>query len=146
MARRAIFIGGRWTETSETTPIRNPYNGEILAEVCLPGEKEIEEAIQAALAAFALSRRLPSHARADALRSVAAAITTRSEEFAHCLSSESGKPIGDARREVGRASNTFTIAAEEAKRIPGEVVPLDISPGMDHYFGLVRRFPIGPIL
>src|SRR5881396_92291 len=146
MARRAIFIAGRWTETGETSAIRNPYNGEILAEVCLAGEKEIEEATQAAVAAFAVSRRLPSHARAKALNSVAAAITSRSEEFGRCLSSESGKPITDARREVGRAINTFTIAAEEAKRIPGEVVPLDITPGTDHHFGLYRRVPIGPML
>src|SRR5438128_5342496 len=146
MARRAIFIAGRWTETGETTAIRNPYNGEILAQVCLAGEKEIEEATQAAVAAFAVSRRLPSHARANALSSVATAITSRSEEFARCLSSESGKPIADARREVGRAINTFTIAAEEAKRIPGEVVPLDIAPGTDRHFGIARRLPIGPIL
>src|SRR5213592_1978132 len=107
MTRREMLIAGRWAETGETTPIRNPYNGEILAEVCLAGEKEIEEATQAAVAAFALSRRLPSHARAKALNAVATAITSRSEEFGHCLSSESGKPITDSRREVGRAINTF---------------------------------------
>lgn len=146
MPRRAIFVAGHWIETGETAPIRNPYNGEILAEVCLAGEKEIEEAIQGAVAAFTLSRRLPSHARATALTSVATAITSRSEEFARCLSSESAKPITDARREVSRAVNTFSIAAEEAKRIAGEVVPLDISPGTDRHFGLARRFPIGPIL
>jgi acyl-CoA reductase-like NAD-dependent aldehyde dehydrogenase len=141
-----MLIAGRWAETGETTPIRNPYNGEILAEVSLASEKEIEEAIQAAVAAFALSRRLPSHARANALSAVATAITSRTEEFARCLSSEAGKPIADARREVGRAINTFAIAGEEAKRIPGEVVPLDISPGTDRHFGIARRFPIGPIL
>src|SRR5438552_8695809 len=136
MARRAIFIAGRWTETGETSTIRNPYNGEILAEVCLAGEKEIEEATRAAVAAFALSRRLPSHSRAKALNSVATAITSRTEEFARCLSSEAGKPIADARREVGRAINTFAIAGEEAKRIPGEVVALDICQGTDRHFGL----------
>jgi len=146
MTRRAILIAGRWAETGETTSIRNPYNGEILAEVSLATNKEIEEAIQAAVVAFALSRRLPSHVRANALSAVATAITSRTEEFARCLSSESGKPIADARREVGRAINTFAIAGEEAKRIPGEVVPLDISPGTDRHFGIARRFPIGPIL
>ena len=146
MTRRAILIAGRWAETGETTSIRNPYNGEILAEVSLATDKEIEEAIHAAVAAFAVSRRLPSHARASALTAVATAITSRTEEFARCLCSEAGKPIADARREVGRAINTFAIAGEEAKRIPGEVVPLDISPGTDRHFGISRRFPIGPIL
>ena len=146
MIHRAIFIGGRLKETRETSAIRNPYNGEILAEVCLAGEDEIEEAIRAAVTAFAAGRRLPSHKRAAALQKIAEDLTHRHEEFAQCLSSESGKPITDARREVGRAVSTFTIAAEEAKRIPGEVVPLDISPGTDRHVGFVRRFPIGPVL
>jgi glyceraldehyde-3-phosphate dehydrogenase (NADP+) len=146
MTRRAIFIGGRLKETRETSAIRNPYDGEILAEVCLAGEDEIEEAIRAAVTAFAAGRRLPSHKRAAALQRTAVDLTHRHEEFARCLSTESGKPITDARREVGRAISTFTIAAEEAKRIPGEVVPLDISPGTDRHVGFVRRFPIGPVL
>jgi acyl-CoA reductase-like NAD-dependent aldehyde dehydrogenase len=146
MIRRAIFVAGRLKETSETSAIRNPYNGEILAEVCLAGEDEIEEAIRAAVTAFAAGRRLPSHKRAAALQRTAEDLTHRHEEFARCLSTESGKPITDARREVGRAISTFTIAAEEAKRIPGEVVPLDISPGTDRHVGFVRRFPIGPVL
>jgi acyl-CoA reductase-like NAD-dependent aldehyde dehydrogenase len=146
MIRRAIFVAGRLKETRETSAIRNPYNGEILAEVCLAGEDEIEEAIRAAVTAFAAGRRLPSHKRAAALQRTAEDLTHRHEEFARCLSAESGKPITDARREVGRAISTFTIAAEEAKRIPGEVVPLDISPGTDRHVGFVRRFPIGPVL
>jgi acyl-CoA reductase-like NAD-dependent aldehyde dehydrogenase len=146
MIRRAIFIGGRLKETRETSAIRNPYDGEILAEVCLAGEDEIEEAIRAAVTAFAAGRQLPSHKRAAALQRTAEGLTHRHEEFARCLSTESGKPITDARREVGRAISTFTIAAEEAKRLPGEVVPLDISPGTDRHVGFVRRFPIGPVL
>jgi acyl-CoA reductase-like NAD-dependent aldehyde dehydrogenase len=144
--RRKILIAGRWLETADTSPVRNPFTGEILAEVCLAGEKEIEDAVRGALTAFAASRRLPAHARATALQAVAAEITTRQGEFAGCLSEEAGKPITDARREVGRAINTFTIASEEAKRIPGEVIPLDITPGTEHHFGLARRVPIGPIL
>jgi glyceraldehyde-3-phosphate dehydrogenase (NADP+) len=144
--RRSILVGGKWTETGETSAIRNPYTGETIAEACQAGEKEIEQAIQSAVAAFVISRRLRAHKRASALQAIATALTSRNEEFARCLSTESGKPITDARREVGRAINTFTIAAEEAKRIPGEVVPLDITPGTDHHFGLARRFPIGPVL
>jgi len=144
--RRAILIGDRWVESGETSAVRNPYNGETLAEVYLAGEKEVEEAIRAAVAAFAASRRLPSHKRAGSLQAIATALSNRHEEFSRCLSAESGKPITDARREVGRAISTFTIASEEAKRIVGEVVPLDITPGTDHHFGLAQRFPIGPVL
>ena len=59
---------------------------------------------------------------------------------------EGGKPITDARREVSRAVHTFSIAAEEAKRIAGEVLPLDWTPATEAHWGLTRRFPIGPIL
>lgn len=62
------------------------------------------------------------------------------------MTTEAGKPLSDARREVGRAIQTFSVAAEEAKRISGEVVPLDWSPGMESHWGVTRRFPIGPIL
>ena len=141
-----MLIAGRWVETGTTGPIRNPFNGEVLAEVCLAGEAEADEAIRSAVAAFAVSRRLPAHKRGEALQKIASEIAARKEEFARCLSAESSKPITDARREVGRAITTFTIAAEEAKRIPGEVVPLDITPGTDNHLGLSRRVPIGPIL
>ena len=144
--RRAMLIAGRWVETGTTSPIRNPYNGEVLAEVCLAGDAEVEDAIRAAAAAFAVSRKLPAHKRADALHKIAGDITARKEEFTRCLSAESGKPITDARREVGRAISTFALAAEEARRMPGEIVPLDITPGTDNHFGLTRRVPIGPIL
>jgi acyl-CoA reductase-like NAD-dependent aldehyde dehydrogenase len=145
-SRRALLIGGRWEETGETGSVRNPYTGETLAEICLAGEREVESAVRAAVSAFPVSRRLPAHARAEGLLKIAAGLTARKEEFARCLSSESGKPITDASREVGRAITTFAIAAEEAKRIPGEIIPLDLTPGTDHHFGLSRRVPIGPIL
>src|SRR5213083_2845420 len=143
--RRAMLIAGRWVETGTTSPIRNPYSGEVLAEVCLAGESEADEAIRAAVAAFAVSRKLPAHVRSAALQKIAAEITARKEDFARCLSSESGKPITDARRGIGRAIITFTVAAEEAKRVPGGIVPLDITPGTDNHFGLYRRVPIGPM-
>jgi glyceraldehyde-3-phosphate dehydrogenase (NADP+) len=80
------------------------------------------------------------------LQNAAHALQARQEEFARTMTTEAGKPLSDARREVGRAIQTFSIAAEEAKRIGGEVVPLDWSPGMESHWGVTRRFPIGPIL
>ncbi|MEK7305701.1 MAG: aldehyde dehydrogenase family protein, partial [Nitrospirota bacterium] len=70
----------------------------------------------------------------------------RRDEFAQTITAEAGKPIADAKREVNRAVQTLTIAAEEAKRIPGEVVPLDWTPQTESYLGMVRRFPLGPIV
>jgi glyceraldehyde-3-phosphate dehydrogenase (NADP+) len=89
---------------------------------------------------------LPSHARFHLLQRIAGALYDRRDEFARIMTGEAGKPITDARREVARAVQTFTIAAEEAKRIPGEVIPLDWTPGMDSHLGILRRVPIGPVL
>ena len=89
---------------------------------------------------------MPSHARYHVLQKIAGALYDRRDEVAQLMTAESGKPITDAKREVGRAVQTFTVAAEEAKRIPGEVIPLDWTPGTDSHLGIVRRFPIGPVL
>jgi len=143
---RPFLIGQEWRTTAATAPVKNPFNGSRVAEVCLAGKAEAEEAVSAAISAFPSMRRLPAHARAGALEKIAGLLAARREEFARTITTEAGKPITDARREVGRAIQTFSVASEEAKRIPGEIVPLDLTPGMDAYLGLVRRFPIGPVL
>ena len=143
---KPLFIGHAWTRTATTVPVLNPFTGERVAEVSQGGQAEAESATAAAVSAFHSMRRLSSHARSHALATLAAQLTTRQEEFAATITSESGKPIVDARREVSRAIQTFLVAAEEAKRIPGEVLPLDWTPGTETYIGLTRRFPIGPIL
>jgi glyceraldehyde-3-phosphate dehydrogenase (NADP+) len=143
---RPFLIGGRWYETQSTATIRNPYSGSPVAEVCLAGKAEAEEAAFCAVEAFPTMRRLPAYVRAAALSQVASQLANRQEEFARTITAESGKPIADARREVARAVQTFTVAAEEARRIGGEVVPMDLTPGTERYFGMVRRVPIGPVL
>ena len=146
MAARSFLIGNRWTSTATTVPVRNPFTGATLAEVCQAGKGEAEEAVLAAVSAFPAMRRLPAHARAGALAKIVTALTARREDFARTMTAESGKPITDARREVTRAIQTFTVASEEAKRIPGEVIPMDLTPGAEAYLGMARRFPIGPVL
>jgi glyceraldehyde-3-phosphate dehydrogenase (NADP+) len=127
-------------------PVVNPYSGQVVADVCQAQRDDIEAAIQSAHSAFRALRMWPSHARAGALRAIAGGLERRQEEIARCITAEAGKPIADARREVGRAVQTFGIAAEEAKRILGEVLPLDLMPGTESALGLTRRVPLGPIL
>ena len=143
---KSLLIGHEWIRTATAVPVVNPFTGEQVAEVSQAGQAEAEAATMAAVSAFHSMRRLSSHARAHALAALAAQLTTRQEEFAATITSESGKPVVDARREVSRAIQTFLVAAEEAKRIPGELLPLDWTPGTESYLGLTRRFPIGPIL
>lgn len=102
--------------------------------------------MQSSVEGAAAMRRLSGYARSTLLANAAQALQARQEEFARTMTAEAGKPLTDARREVGRAIHTLSIAGEEAKRIGGEVVPLDWSLGMESYWGVTRRFPIGPIL
>jgi glyceraldehyde-3-phosphate dehydrogenase (NADP+) len=146
MAAKPLLIGSQWRTTAVTAPVRNPYTGAVVAEVCQAGKAEADEAAWTAAAAFPAMRRLPAHVRAGALAKIARALSDRRDEFARSIVAEGGKPISDARREVGRAIQTFTLAAEEAKRLPGEVIPLDLMPGTEPYVGLTRRVPIGPVL
>lgn len=141
-----LFIAHEWKRTATTVPVLNPFTGERVADVCQADRADADAATAAAASAFHAMRRLSSHARSHALATLASQLTTRLDEFADTITAESGKPITDARREVNRAIQTCVIAAEEAKRLPGEVLPLDWTPGMESYLGLTRRVPLGPIL
>ena len=143
---RPFLVGGQWRQSDTRAPVHDPFTGKILAEVSQGSEADAEDAIRSAAAATQPMGALPAHARFHLLQRIAGAIYDRRDEFARVMTGEAGKPITDARREVARAVQTFTIAAEEAKRIPGEVIPLDWTPGMDSHVGILRRVPIGPVL
>ncbi len=141
-----ILVGSEWRETPTRQAVTNPFTGNPIAEVCLARQEDVEEAVTLSLQAFVKLARSSSHTRATALQHVAVKLKEQKEDFARTICREAGKPITDARREVDRAIQTFSIASEEAKRIPGEVIPMDSSPGMEHHLGLGQRVPIGPVL
>jgi len=145
MERYRLFIDGAWQESQEVRPIRSPYDGSVVGEVCFAAKTQVEEAIGAAHKAFAATRKLASFERSRALDQVADEISRRREDFARSITLQAGKPIRDSRTEVDRAVNTFQIAAEEAKRFGGEIIPLDLMPSARNRWGLTRRFPLGPI-
>ena len=108
-------------------------------------EAQYEEAVEAAVAAFEVTRTLPAYERGRILREISAGIRARREELGRLIALESGKPIRDALVEVDRATLTFRLGAEEAERMTGEVIPLDLMPASKGRIGITRRFPIGPI-
>jgi acyl-CoA reductase-like NAD-dependent aldehyde dehydrogenase len=140
-----ILLGGNTISTGATFEVRNPYDGTLVAIVHRGGPAEIEQAIAQATAAFETTRRLPSWKRAQVLEAVSAAIAARRDELATTIALEAGKPIKTARAETDRAVFTFKIAAEESKRIHGEIVALDWLPGLDGREAQVRRVPLGPV-
>ena len=122
-----------------------PYDGAPVGTVHRAGPDTLEQAIQAAVAAFEATRKLPGHKRAAVLRKVAELIAARAEPLARMIALEAGKPIKQARVEVVRSAATFAAAAEEATRFHDELLRLDATPGGEGRQGIVRRFPIGPI-
>ena len=140
-----VALDGESIETGDIVEIHSPYDGSVVAVVHRAGPAEVESAIASAVDAFETTRRLPSWQRAQILQSISAGITVRRDELARTIALEAGKPIRTARVEVERAAFTFSIAAEEAKRIYGEIVPLDWFPGNDGRVAHVRRVPLGPI-
>ncbi len=143
---RGFWIGGKWGASRERCEVMNPYNGEAVGETCWAAPEDVEDAMAAATAAFGPMRQLSAFRRADMLHGISEGLRRRLEETARLITLESGKPISDARGEVSRAINTFQLASEEAKRIYGEVIPLDLMPGSEGRCGMTRRVPIGPIL
>ncbi len=139
------FLNNNWSSHGREDVITSPYNHSILAVVVEAEGGAIETAISSAVEAFSATRRLTSQQRAAILTTIANGITARRDEFARTICQEAAKPIKTARIEVERAINTFHVAAEEATRIYGEYIPLDTTPMTAGRWGLLRRFPLGPV-
>jgi acyl-CoA reductase-like NAD-dependent aldehyde dehydrogenase len=141
-----IYLAGRWVDSPDRLDIANPADPETAAGATYNATPEqYEEAVVAAVAAFRETRVLPAFERGRALREISAGIKSRREELGRILSLEAGKPIRDALVEVDRAVFTFRLAAEEAERMTGEVIPLDLMASSRGRFGITRRFAIGPV-
>jgi len=142
---KGFFLDGKWIEAGDLVEIRSPYDQSIVGEVFQGRREHAEAAIAAAVKAFGTTRRLPAFERQRVLRQVAAMITARKEEFARTMALESGKPLKVSRTEVERGIFTFNVAAEESTRIYGEYLPLDWQQFTAGRWGIVKRFPLGPI-
>jgi acyl-CoA reductase-like NAD-dependent aldehyde dehydrogenase len=141
-----IFLAGRWVESDDPLIVANPANAEEPAGSTFnASEAQYEEAVEAAVAAFEETRVLPAYERGAILRNISAGIKNRREELGRLIALEAGKPIRDSLVEVDRATLTFRLGAEEAERMVGETIPLDLLPSSKGRLGITRRFPIGPI-
>lgn len=142
---RGFYLDGKWIDDGDLLEIRAPYDGAVIAHVHQGRREHAEGAIAAAVKAFGTTRRLPAFERQRVLRRIASGIQQRKDEFAHTMAQEAGKPIKNARIEVDRGVFTFNIAAEESVRGYGEYLPLDWQQHTAGRWGIVKRFPIGPI-
>jgi acyl-CoA reductase-like NAD-dependent aldehyde dehydrogenase len=136
-----LLIAGEWVETGEWQEVRSPYSGEIVGRVPKAGADETRRAIDAAEAA--MEEPLPAHKRAEILVRVAAALGRRHDEVARLISDEAGKPMKAARIEASRAMSTYTFSAVEARKLAGEMVPMDASQAGEGKLAFTLRRPVG---
>jgi acyl-CoA reductase-like NAD-dependent aldehyde dehydrogenase len=145
MEAQSFLVNGKWTTSSEVILIRSPFDGSEVGSTYRASRADVEAAVAGSVAGQAELQRLSAHARQAILRATAEGIRAEREEFARLIAREAGKPLKAARVEVDRAVFTFSLAAEEAIRIAGEYLPMDVMPGSDRKHGIVRRFPAGPV-
>jgi acyl-CoA reductase-like NAD-dependent aldehyde dehydrogenase len=140
---RQALIDGEWVESGEWIDVRSPYSGEVVGRVAKTGAAEAKRAVDAA--ARAMETPLPAHKRAEILVRVAGYLGRRHEEAARTISDEAGKPMKAARVEAARAMSTYTMAAVEARKLAGEVVPMDATQAGEGKFAFTLRRPLGVV-
>jgi acyl-CoA reductase-like NAD-dependent aldehyde dehydrogenase len=142
-SEKKLLIGGEWVETGDWVEVRSPYSGDLIGRVAKGGATEARRAIDAAEAA--MRDPLPAHKRAEILVRVAGYLGRRHEEVAQTISAEAGKPLKAAKVEAARAMSTFTTAAVEARKLAGEMVPMDASQAGEGKLAFTLRLPIGVV-
>jgi len=140
-----LYCGGEFIETSQVLEVTCSYDGQKIGSTFLAGEPEVNRAIEAAEKAFLELKTWPSHRKFKVLSEISNALAHNRKEIASILALEACKPLRYALAEVDRATQTFYVAAEEAKRIPAEYVPIDWTPAGENKEGLLKYFPIGPV-
>ena len=141
-----MCVGGQWVDTGEKIEVLNPYDNTVVDTVPHAAATHIEAALAAAVRGAKIMAKLTAWERYQILKKTAEKLGARAEEFARTITLEEGKVIVEGRFEVNRAVETLTLSAEEARRIHGETVPLDASPGGAGKMGFTLRVPCGVVV
>jgi len=140
-----LLLDGQWVGGGAQLEVKNKYNGEVIGVLPTARKEDLDTALAAAERAEDVMADLPAHKRASILLRTAELMRERADDLAKTIAAEAGKALKFARAEVERAASVFTIAAEEAKRLHGETIPLDAVPSGEGYFGYWTRRPVGVI-
>ncbi|HET8741234.1 MAG TPA: aldehyde dehydrogenase family protein [Gaiella sp.] len=143
VTERKLLLDGEWITGDDWVEVASPYDGSTVARVAKVGAPETRSAVDAA--DRAMRDPLPAYRRAEILSQVADALAARADEAARLISAEAGKPMKAARVEASRAVSTYTMAAVEARKLAGEIVPMDASQAGDGKLAFTQRVPIGVV-
>ncbi len=140
------LIGGEWRSSDTSREIRDPYRGDIVGTMPLSSKDDLDDALDAAVAARDAAAAIPGYERAAMLKKISQLIERDVGSLAHLMTRETGKAIKDAQSEIGRSLETFALAGEEAIRIEGRHVPLDGSAMGAGKMAFLMRFPVGVVV
>ena len=143
---RPFLVNGEWRTGKGTLAVKSPFDRGVVAEIGVPTEADVEEAVATAEATFAESRHLPVHARSEALDLISRRLAETVEENGELIAREGGKPLKWASVEAVRAVATFRWASEVLRHGDEELMRLDTEASLGSRVGILRRFPVGPVL
>jgi len=139
------FIAGEWRSDGRPSPLINPFTGARIAQVMTATDEQVDAAVESLAASFRQHRPLPLHERHRILSRAAELVTERGSSLIASIVAESGFTVQDATTEVARATQTLQLCAEEARRITGDMVPMEGAPGVTGRIGFTMRHPLGVV-
>ncbi|MET0801960.1 MAG: aldehyde dehydrogenase family protein [Actinomycetota bacterium] len=142
---KPFLVNGEWRTGEGTVEVRSPFDDSVVAELGVPTDADVEEAIATAAATFEEAARLSVAARATALDHISHRLAETQDENADLIAAEGGKPLKWARVEAARAVSTFRWASETIRHGQDEAMRLDTEAAFGSRFGILRRFPLGPV-
>jgi acyl-CoA reductase-like NAD-dependent aldehyde dehydrogenase len=140
-----MFLRGKWIDKPEKIEVRNPFDGSVVDTVPSGDTNDVEAAVAGTVEGAAVMRRLSGYERFEILSRAAGLMRERVEDLGRTISLEEGKTFAEGRGEAQRATETMQLSAEEAKRIYGEVLPMDAAPGGAGKLGFTLRVPCGVV-
>ncbi len=140
-----MFAAGQWVDRPQTIEVRNPYDNSLIGTVPHAEAEDVERALKGAVEGARIMRDLPGYERAKILRKAADLMGARADRLGRLISTEEGKILAEGLFEASRARETIDLSAEEAKRLAGEVLPLDGAPGGAGRLGFTLRVPCGVV-
>ena len=141
-----MFIAGEWVDREQKIEVLNPYDKSVVDTIPQATSDDIDTTLASAARGAEIMRDLPAYERFQILRKAADLMVERQEDLGRTISLEEGKILGEGVFEAGRSAITIETSAEEAKRLTGEVLPLDGAPGGHGKLGFTLRVPCGVVL
>ncbi|MFO1041619.1 MAG: aldehyde dehydrogenase family protein [Planctomycetaceae bacterium] len=138
-----MFIAGEWQDRSQKIEVTNPFDGTVIDTVPHGTAADVSLALETLVEGARLMRAMPAADRCRILQRAVNLLRDQTEDFARMITREEGKILAESRLEVSRACETLEVSAEEAKRITGDVIPLESAPGGTGKFGFTLRIPCG---